>query len=166
MMRGTTPGRQPGGGEEVAMRSNRSIPPVTVIPVLVYPDVRAAVAWLEDAFGFVEHTRIGEGHRAQLGVGEDGAVIVAEAGGHKKPPADGVVSQELKVRVEDVQAAFERACAAGARALERPTDRQYGERECTVEDLAGHHWQLTQTIADVAPEEYGCTTVQPWPDRA
>ena len=147
------------------MRSNRSIPPVTVIPVLVYPDVRAAVAWLEDAFGFVEHTRIGEGHRAQLGVGEDGAVIVAEAGGHKKPPADGVVSQELKVRVEDVQAAFERACAAGARVLETPTDRQYGERECTVEDLAGHHWQLTQTIADVAPEEYGCTTVEPWPDR-
>jgi uncharacterized glyoxalase superfamily protein PhnB len=50
----------------------------------------------------------------------------------------------------------------GARVLEPPADRQYGERECTVEDLAGHRWQLTETIADVAPEEYGCTTVEPW----
>lgn len=147
------------------MRSNRSIPPVTVIPVLFYPDVRAAVAWLGDAFGFVEHTRIGESHRAQLGVGEDGAVIVAEAHGEQQPPQPGVVSQVLKVRVDDVQAAFERACASGARALETPTDRPYGERECTVEDLAGHRWQLTETVADVAPEEYGCTTVEPWPDR-
>jgi uncharacterized glyoxalase superfamily protein PhnB len=42
------------------MKHNRSIPPVTVIPVLVYPDVRAAVDWLAAAFGFVERTRIGE----------------------------------------------------------------------------------------------------------
>jgi uncharacterized glyoxalase superfamily protein PhnB len=147
------------------MRSNRSIPPVTVIPVLVYPDVREAVGWLADAFGFVEHVRIGDGHRAQLGIGDDGAVIVAEARGEHQPPRDGVVSQVLKVRVQDVQAAFERACSAGARVLEPPTDRQYGERECTVEDLAGHRWQLTETVRDVAPEEYGCTTVEPWPER-
>src|SRR6188472_2213440 len=35
------------------MRSNRSIPASTVVPVLVYPDVRAAVAWLEEAFDFM-----------------------------------------------------------------------------------------------------------------
>jgi uncharacterized glyoxalase superfamily protein PhnB len=147
------------------VKRNRSIPPVTVIPVLVYPDVRAAVAWLADAFGFVEHTRIGDSHRAQLGIGEDGAVIVAEAHGEQQPPQPGVVTSTLKVRVEDVSAAFERACSAGARTVEPPTDRQYGERECTLEDLAGHRWQLTETIADVAPEDYGCTTVEPWPDR-
>jgi uncharacterized glyoxalase superfamily protein PhnB len=147
------------------MRSNRSIPPVPVIPVLVYPDVRAAVAWLADAFGFVEHTRIGESHRAQLGIGEDGAVIVAEPHGEQRPPQPGGYSQLLKVRVEDVQAAFERATAAGARVVALPTDHPYGERECTVEDLAGHRWQFTETIADVAPEDFGSTTVQPWPDR-
>ena len=48
------------------MRSNRSIPQSTVVPVLIYPDVRAAVEWLGAAFGFVERVRIGEGHRAQL----------------------------------------------------------------------------------------------------
>jgi len=58
------------------MRSNRSIPTATVIPVLSYPSVRDAVAWLGAAFGFIEQVRIGEDHRAQLSVG-DGAVIVA-----------------------------------------------------------------------------------------
>ena len=40
--------------------TNRSAPPVTVTPVLIYPDVRAAVAWLESAFGFEERVRVGE----------------------------------------------------------------------------------------------------------
>ena len=47
-----------------------------MIPVLSYPSVRDAVAWLGAAFGFIEQVRIGEDHRAQLSVG-DGAVIVA-----------------------------------------------------------------------------------------
>jgi uncharacterized glyoxalase superfamily protein PhnB len=59
------------------MKSNRSIPTSTVIPVLIYPDVREAVAWLSAAFGFVERVRIGEKHRAQLKFG-DGAIIVGD----------------------------------------------------------------------------------------
>jgi hypothetical protein len=58
------------------LKPNRSIPQSTVIPVLIYPDVRAAVAWLSAAFGFTERLRIGENHRSQLQFG-DGAVIVA-----------------------------------------------------------------------------------------
>ena len=45
------------------MKPNRSIPAPTVIPVLIYPDVREAVAWLSAAFGFAERVRIGENHR-------------------------------------------------------------------------------------------------------
>ena len=63
------------------MKVNRSVPAATVIPVLIYPDVREAVAWLTAAFGFVERLRIGENHRSQLRVG-DGAVIVAGPGGY------------------------------------------------------------------------------------
>ena len=146
------------------MQRNRSIPPPTVIPVLVYPDVREAVAWLSEAFGFVERTRIGEAHRAQLSIGEDGAMIVADVRGERRPPQAGVVSHMLKVRVGDVAAHYERARAYGARVLDPPTDREYGERECTVEDLAGHRWEFTETLRDVAPEEYGCETVAPWPE--
>ena len=145
------------------MKHNRSIPPFGVIPVLVYPDVRAAVAWLTDAFGFVERTRVGESHRAQMGIGETGAVIVADANGQRRPPERGVVTHVLKVRVDDLDAVVDRARARGAHVLDGPTEQVYGERECTVEDLAGHRWQFSETLRDVAPEEYGCRTVSPWP---
>jgi uncharacterized glyoxalase superfamily protein PhnB len=146
------------------MKPNRSVPPATVVPVLSYPDVRAAVAWLTAAFGFVERTRIGESHRAQMSIGADGAVIIAERRG-EKPAQDDGVTHLIRVRVEDVSAQFERARAHGARVLEPPTDRQYGERDCTMEDVAGHRWQFAETVRDVAPEDYGCKTVAPWPDR-
>jgi uncharacterized glyoxalase superfamily protein PhnB len=148
------------------MKHNRSIPPATVIPVLVYPDVRAAVDWLTKAFGFVERTRIGESHRAQMSIGADGAMIVADVTSERQPPRANIVTHEIKVRVEDVAAQFERARAAGAKVSEPPVDREYGERECTVEDLAGHRWQFSETLRDVAPEEYGCQTVAPWQTRS
>jgi uncharacterized glyoxalase superfamily protein PhnB len=137
------------------MLPNRSIPPATVIPVLVYPDVRAAVAWLTEAFGFAERVRIGEAHRSQMRVGDDGGVIVADVRKEQVPPQPGVVTHVIKVRVADVDAAFERARSHGARVVQEPTEYEYGERECTVEDLAGHRWQFTQTMRDVAPEEWG-----------
>jgi uncharacterized glyoxalase superfamily protein PhnB len=141
--------------------TNRSIPAATIIPVLVYPDVRAAVAWLTDAFGFVERVRIGEAHRSQLQVGDDGALIVADVRGEQQPPQAGAVTHVIKVRVADVNAQFERARSQGARVLQEPIEYEYGERECTVEDLAGHRWQFTQTMRDVAPEEWGGQSVQP-----
>ena len=143
------------------MIENRSLPTATVIPVLVYPDVRAAVAWLTEAFGFVERVRIGDDHRSQMRVGEDGAVIVADVRGEQQPPQAGLTTHVVKVRVADVDAAFERARSHGARVLEEPTEFGYGERECTVEDLAGHRWQFTQTMRDVAPDEWGGVTVEP-----
>src|SRR5205085_11920161 len=88
-----------------AMLTNRSAPPVTVTPVLIYPDVRAAVAWLESAFGFEERVRIGEAHRAQLRVGADGAVIVADVRRDQDAPRGGIVSQIIKVRVPDFDGA-------------------------------------------------------------
>ena len=50
------------------MKRNRSIPPATIIPVLVYPDVREAVAWLEAAFGFAEPREAEEPHRVMVRV--------------------------------------------------------------------------------------------------
>lgn len=137
------------------MIGNRSVPTATVIPVLVYPDVRAAVAWLADVFGFVERVRVGDAHRSQLQIGVDGAMIVADVNGEQQPPQPHTTTHIIKVRVEDVDAQFERARSGGARVLQEPTEYEYGERECTVEDLAGHRWQFTQTLRDVAPEDLG-----------
>jgi uncharacterized glyoxalase superfamily protein PhnB len=144
------------------MLTNRSAPPATVTPVLIYPDVREAVAWLERAFGFGERVRIGEDHRAQLRVGEDGSIVVADVHGEQVAPSGGVVTQLLKIRVPDVDAAFARAQDAGAKALQEPHTWEYGERSGVVEDPAGHRWELTQTVRDVEPEEWGGVTVAPW----
>jgi uncharacterized glyoxalase superfamily protein PhnB len=142
--------------------TNRSAPPATVTPVLVYPDVRAAVAWLEAAFGFEERVRIGDSHRAQLRVGPDAAVVVADVGSDRVAPDGGGMTHLLKVRVPDVDAAFARACDQGARVVEELTTFEYGERSGVLEDLGGHRWELTQTVRDTAPEEWGGTTVAPW----
>ena len=145
-----------------AVLTNRSAPPATVTPVLVYPDVRAAVAWLESAFGFEERVRIGDDHRAQLRVGSDGAVVVADVGSDRVAPSGRGVTHTIKVRVADVDEAFARARGHGARVVEELTTWEYGERSGVLEDVGGHRWELTQTVRDVAPEEWGGTTIAPW----
>ena len=142
------------------MKGNRSVPDATVIPVLVYPDVREAVAWLRAAFGFTERVRIGENHRSQLRVG-DGALIVADVRGDRRPPRQGEATHSVMVRVEDARAHCERAWAHGARILMEPTDFEYGERQYGAEDPFGHQWTFTQTLNDVAPEDWGGKTVAP-----
>jgi uncharacterized glyoxalase superfamily protein PhnB len=119
----------------VAIKTNRSVPQATVIPVLIYPDVREAVAWLTEAFGFAERVRIGENHRSQLRFG-DGAVIVGDVRGDRHPPSAGKVTHSVMVRVE------------------------YGERQYSAEDPFGHQWTFTETRADVAPEDWGGETVE------
>ena len=137
------------------MLTNRSAPPATVTPVLIYPDVRAAVEWLQSAFGFEEKVRIGDAHRSQLAFGTDGAIVVADVRRDKVAPSGGVVTQEIKLRVNHVDEALPRAREAGAKVLEEPTTWEYGERSCLVEDPFGHRWELTQTVQDVAPAEWG-----------
>ena len=127
------------------MLANRSMPRGAVIPVLAYEDVGEAVMWLCETFGFTERWRVGD-HRAQLAVG-DGAVAVTA--GQAPAPAT------VMVRVDDADRHHEHAGRHGARILEPPTDYPYGERQYTVEDLAGHRWTFSQSIADVAPEEWG-----------
>ncbi|HYN96128.1 MAG TPA: VOC family protein [Pilimelia sp.] len=142
------------------MQPNRSVPASTVTPILTYPDVREAVAWLSEAFGFLERVRIGENHRAQLHFG-DGAVIVADVRGDRRAPRPGEVTHAVLVRVEDARAHCERARARGARILMEPTDFEYGERQYQAADPAGHHWTFSETLADVAPAEWGGETVNP-----
>jgi uncharacterized glyoxalase superfamily protein PhnB len=145
-------------GSIVCMKHNRSIPQSTVIPILIYPDVREAVDWLGAAFGFVERVRIGENHRAQLSFGM-GAVIVGDVRNDRRPPRIGEVTHSVMVRVDDARSHRDRAKAHGARIVMEPTDFEYGERQYTAEDLAGHQWTFSETIADVAPEEWGGTSL-------
>jgi uncharacterized glyoxalase superfamily protein PhnB len=136
------------------MRKNRSIPSSTVIPVLIYPDVRQAVEWLTRAFGFEERLQIGENHRSQMKVG-DGAVILGDVRGIRRPPRPGEVTQSVMIRVDNAKGHCERARANGARIIDEPTDHAYGERQYTAEDFAGHQWTFSETLADIDPADWG-----------
>jgi uncharacterized glyoxalase superfamily protein PhnB len=149
-----------------AVRANRSMPRSVVIPELVYEDVPRTIEWLCAAFGLVERWRVGV-HRAQLGVG-DAAIVIAQASRGQgfspeerpglRPPRPGEVTHGVMVRVEDVDRHFANAKAHGARILTPPTDYPYGERQYVAEDPAGHRWTFSQTVRDVAPEEWGGTS--------
>lgn len=135
------------------MIENRSVPPATVIPVLSYEDVGEASAWLCEVFGFRERLRIGD-HRIQLIVG-DGAVILAQ-----RPANPGSHScHSVLVRVADVDSHYEHARQHGARITQPPESFPFGERQYTAEDPSGHSWTFSQSIADVAPEDWGGTAV-------
>jgi PhnB protein len=128
------------------------MPPSTVIPVLVYEDIGEAIGWLCDTFGFRVRWQAGD-HRAQLWL-NGGAVVVTEPRTSEALPGP----HSLLVRVPDVRAHYERARERGAKILKEPRDFPYGERQYAVEDLGGHHWGFSQSIADVAPEEWGGTS--------
>jgi uncharacterized glyoxalase superfamily protein PhnB len=130
--------------ESVTMKANRSVPSATVIPVLIYPDVRAAV----------------EGHRAQLQVGA-GAVIVGDVHGDRRAPLPEGASHSVMVRVEDIDAHCAHAREHGARIVTEPTDFECGERQYTATDLAGHRWTFSETLADRAPEDWGGKSIAP-----
>jgi uncharacterized glyoxalase superfamily protein PhnB len=129
------------------MLENRSMPRANVIAELTYDDVDAAIDWLCEVFGFRERWRA-PGHRAQLALG-NGAVVVME------PPAGGAGGGSVLVRVDDVDAHCEHARRLGATIIREPADHPYGERQYNVEDLAGRRWTFSQSIADVAPEDWG-----------
>jgi uncharacterized glyoxalase superfamily protein PhnB len=139
------------------MLSNRSIPRATVIPVLAYPDVNQAADWLCAAFGFSVRLRI-DSHRVQLNVG-DAAVILREMRPNEANTALGT-GHSVTVRVEDVDAHSKCAKDHGARITQEPVSYPYGERQYNAEDLAGHSWTFSQSVADVHPQEWGGTAEQ------
>ena len=140
---------------------NRSFPPGSVVPVLAYHDVPKAIEWLCDAFGFAERLRTppepdGAIHHAQLLAGKGAVMLTCRRGGpgasdwrrHETPIS-------ILVHVEDVDAHFEHAKQFGARILNPPHTAEFGERQYSAEDLAGYHWAFSQSMTDVAPEQWG-----------
>ena len=127
------------------MIRNRSMPPGLIIPEVPYEDVGTAAAWLCQTFGFKERLRIGN-HRCQLTLGESSIVVI-----ERKAP--GISS--IMVHVDDIDNHYKRVKESGAHILSPPTDYPFGERQYTAEDLGGHRWTFSQTIADVDPATWG-----------
>ena len=92
---------------------------------------------------------------AEVKIGDSMVMLSDEWPDHGKlgPRSRGGATSSLMIYLEDVDAAFERAVAAGA-AVERPVENQfYGDRSGTVTDPFGHSWTLATHVEDVAEEE-------------
>ncbi len=131
----------------------------TITPHLVCRDAAAAIAFYQKAFGAVELARLpgpqGRLLHAMLRIGESPLMLVDEF-----PDWGALGPQTLKgspvtmhLYVEDVDAAVERAVAAGARLTMPVADMFWGDRYGTVEDPFGHRWSIATHIRDLSPEE-------------
>ena len=139
--------------------TNRSAPTATIVPILVYEDVEAAIAWLRDTLGFTERLRAAHSGRvshAQLAFRE-GAVMIGRQGGPFRAPQANHVSHVVHVSVPDVDAHFAHAQQTGAKIVRKPENMPFGERQYTLEDPGGHWWVISQHVADLAPEDWGAT---------
>jgi uncharacterized glyoxalase superfamily protein PhnB len=134
--------------------TNRTMPACTILPVLTYTDLEQSIAWLSKTFGFTERWRVGN-HRAQLAYDDGVIVLTAKHNAGTHSPAAATNDHSLLVRVKDVAAHYERAKKNGASILEEPADYLYGERQYSCLDPDGHVWMFSQSIADLAPEDWG-----------
>jgi len=129
---------------------------------LFYRKPLAAIDWLVEAFGFEVHIKIAEGevlHHSELRLGE-GLIMVGGDGARpgdetpafrRSPLSAGGNTQSLMVYVDDVDALFARARAAGAKVIREPKDTDYGaeywaDRGCELEDPEGHRWWFVQRL--------------------
>ena len=138
--------------------SNRSVPTDTILPHILYRDVEEASTWLNRAFGFVEHYRYGDPvSGAQMRAGNAWLMLKRIRDGERTPKQLGFGTQSLTVFVEEIEAHFERAKAAGVTLLEDLHETVYGELQYAAEDLDGHHWLFSRHAQDLSPERWGAT---------
>jgi uncharacterized glyoxalase superfamily protein PhnB len=138
------------------LKTNRSAPNASVIPVLYYPDVPEAVQWLTTVLPFTERLRNSD-NRRQL-VHGNGAIVVTKPGAHADAAPSTLQSpaaHSVTLRLTGIDLIFERAKAAGARVLAQPADQVYGERQCSFLDPWNHPWTLSETIFDSDPADWG-----------
>ena len=115
-----------------------------IFPALRYRNGPAALDWLARAFGFERHFVVpapdGAVAHAQMSLGT-GLIMLGSATGQHGPgnPWD-TVAQGIYVAVEDVDAHYARARAAGAEIVSELEDTDYGSRQYSVRDLEGHLW--------------------------
>jgi uncharacterized glyoxalase superfamily protein PhnB len=114
-----------------------------IIPTLRYQDARAALEFLERAFGFERHA-VHENDDGAIGHAElrhgDGLVMLGTAGQGDARFDTG--RNVVYVVVDDPDAHYEQAKAAGAEIVMELTDQDYGSREYAAEDPEGNIWSF------------------------
>jgi uncharacterized glyoxalase superfamily protein PhnB len=130
------------------------------IPSLAYRDNRAALKWLESAFGFESSEVLTDAEdnivHAEMTY-EDGVVMIGtEWADWTRSPASlgGKNTQRVHVRIDSgIDEHYARAKKAGAKVVMEPSDQFYGDRTYVVTDPEGHYWTFSQTVRAVSNEE-------------
>jgi PhnB protein len=123
----------------------------TVTPRLVVSDGPAAIDFYARAFGASELGErftgpAGELIHTELRIGDSVVMLTGEAEEARSPRSAGTVTAIMATYWEDVDAAWERALAAGAEVIYPLADQFYGERGGRLRDPFGHQWMLSRVI--------------------
>lgn len=126
---------------------------------LFYQDPRAAIDWLQEAFGLeltmlLEDADGGVAH-SQLSFGDSVVMVGTEwTEDHKSPKSiGGKNTQTVSMQIDDdIDAHCERARAAGAEIHAEPETQFYGDRTYRCRDPEGHIWNVSQTVQVVSRE--------------
>ncbi len=130
------------------------------IPSIIYKDNRAALTWLQKAFGFEVSEVLTDSNdnivHAEM-THDDGIVMIgSEFASWTKSPSSigGNNTQRVHVRLSGgIDEHCERARRVGARIMSEPADQFYGDRTYMAVDLEGHHWTFSQAVRTVTTAE-------------
>lgn len=131
----------------------------SVTPYLIVRDAARAIDSYEEAFGATERLRLrtpeGKVAHAEIEVSGSPVMLADEMPewGTRSPETLGGSPVAISLYVDDVDARFRRALAAGASERRPVQDQFYGDRSGTLIDPFGHEWMLATHQEDVAPEE-------------
>lgn len=131
----------------------------SVTPYLIIDGAAKALDFYKKAFGATEIMRMEDpkgriGH-AEIKLGNSHVMLADEYPdmGYRGPTSLGGAGVSLMLYVDDVDATFKQALAAGAQELQPVKDQFYGDRSGTLKDPFGHVWTVATHVEDVAPDE-------------
>jgi PhnB protein len=152
--------------EETRMAKVKPIPDGyrSIQPYLHVRGASDAIEFYKKAFGAKERMRMPEpsgriGH-AEIEIG-DSCIMLADEYPEKQiysPKHLGGSAVSIMLYVQDCDATYKQALAAGAKSLREPADQFYGDRMAGVEDPFGFQWWIGTHIKDVSPEEMQAAT--------
>ncbi len=131
----------------------------TATPYLIFESAAAAIEFYKSAFGAEELMRLdipgGKVAHAEIKIGDSPIMLADEYPdlGYRCPLAIGGTPVSLHLYLDDVDARFDRAIAAGATVVKSVEDQFYGDRTGTLKDPFGHMWTIATHTEDVTPEE-------------
>lgn len=137
-----------------------TLPRPTLGVAVYYKDPRAALDWLEAAFGFERQMVISDADGAlvhsQIGFKEAYVMVGSEWADYVASPqsVQGRNTQSISIEIDGaIDAHCERARAAGGVVMREPADQFYGDRTYSIRDPEGHVWHFHQKVADVSRED-------------